>query len=208
MKKAVNNVKRPTDAAGKPVVQAGSSSREAIMVAARQAAKSRGYAGLNFRDLADVVGIKSASMYHHFATKAELGASVARRYWQDTAMELDAMFAEDGDPLRSLHRYPDFFRRSLADGNRLCLCSFMSAEYDDLPDTVKAEVQTFSDVNVAWLSKALTAAGLANRKASERRAKAIYAAVAGAQLMARSRGDITVFDALIDGYRNVGLLPA
>jgi hypothetical protein len=27
----------------------------------------------------------------------------------------------------------------------------MAAEYDDLPDTVKTEVQVFADVNVAWL---------------------------------------------------------
>ena len=26
----------------------------------------------------------------------------------------------------------------------MCLCSFMAAEYDDLPDTVKTEVQAFA----------------------------------------------------------------
>jgi hypothetical protein len=40
------------------------------------------------------------------------------------------------------------------------------------------------------------------------RARAIFAAVAGAQLMARSRAEISVFDALIDSYRVAGLLPA
>jgi TetR/AcrR family transcriptional repressor of nem operon len=43
---------------------------------------------------------------------------------------------------------------------------------------------------------------------SEQRARAISAAVAGAQLVARSRSDISVFDALIDSYRKCGLLPA
>jgi TetR/AcrR family transcriptional repressor of nem operon len=37
---------------------------------------------------------------------------------------------------------------------------------------------------------------------------AIFAAVAGAQLMARSRSDISLFDSLIDSYRVAGLLPA
>jgi hypothetical protein len=31
----------------------------------------------------------------------------------------------------------------------------MSAEYDDLPEPVKKEVQAFTDVNVTWLSKVL-----------------------------------------------------
>ncbi len=65
----------------------------------------------------------------------------------------------------------------------------MSAEYDDLPEPVKKEVQAFADVNVAWLSKVLIAAGVASNKNSEERARAIFAAVAGAQLMARSRSD-------------------
>jgi TetR/AcrR family transcriptional repressor of nem operon len=83
----------------------------------------------------------------------------------------------------------------------------MSAEYDDLPEPVKVEVQTFADVNVAWLSKLLNAAGVVGSEESEERARAIFAAVAGAQLMARSRSDIALFDALINSYRTVGLLP-
>ena len=185
-----------------------SSSKEAILAAAKRTAQARGYNGLNFRDLADQVGIKAASIYHHFPSKADLGAAVARRYWEDTAAQLESMLAETPDPARCLGRYPDVFRKALANDNRMCLCSFMAAEYDDLPDAVKQEVQTFADVNVAWLSKLLSAASVVNRGKSEQRARAIFAAVAGAQLMARSRSDISLYDALIDGYRAAGLLPA
>jgi TetR/AcrR family transcriptional repressor of nem operon len=163
---------------------------------------------LNFRDLADEVGIKAASIYHHFPRKADLGAAVARRYWEDTAAHLEAMLAETSDPVRCLRQYPDVFRRSLESGNRMCLCSFMAAEYDDLPKAVKQEVQIFADVNVAWLSKVLSAAAVVTSVESEPRARAIFAAIAGAQLMARSRSDISLFDALIDSYRMAGLLPA
>lgn len=185
-----------------------SSSRESILAAAKRAAQAHGYSGLNFRDLADEVGIKSASIYHHFPSKADLGAAVARRYWEDTAAQLDAMLAEISNPISCLHRYPDVFRRSLENGNRMCLCSFMAAEYDDLPEAVKKEVQAFADVNVAWLSKVLSAAAVVDSAKSESRARAIFAAVAGAQLMARSRSDISLFDAVIDSYRAAGLLPA
>jgi TetR/AcrR family transcriptional regulator, transcriptional repressor for nem operon len=183
-------------------------SKEAILAAARQSAQAHGYSGLNFRDLADAVGIKAASIYHHFPSKADLGAAVARRYWEDTTADLDAMLAEASDPVRALRQYPQIFRRSLESDNRLCLCSFMSAEYDDLPEPVKKEVQAFADVNVAWLSEVLSAAGVVGPEKSEERARAIFAAVAGAQLMARSRSDISLFDTLIDCYRTSGLLPA
>ena len=186
----------------------GSSAKEAILAAAKRAAQAHGYNGLNFRDLADEVGIKAASIHYHFPSKADLGAAVARRYWEDTASSLEAMVAENPDPVRCLRQYPEMFRKALATGNRMCLCSFMAAEYDDLPEAVKREVQTFGDVNVAWLSALLSAAALVGARESEQRARAIFAAVAGAQLIARSRSDIALYDSLIDSYRAAGLLPA
>src|SRR6266702_4254862 len=166
-----------------------SSAREAILAAARRTAQAHGYGGLNFRDLAAEVGIKAASIHYHFPSKADLGAAVARRYWEDTAAALESMLAETSDPRRCLHRYPDIFRKALESGNRMCLHSF-------------------ADVNVAWLSKVLSAAALAGSQDSERRARAIFAAIAGAQLLARSRSDLSLYDALIDSYRAAGLLPA
>src|SRR5947199_4029267 len=136
------------------------SSKEAILAAARRTAQAHGYSGLNFRDLADEVGIKAASMYHHFPTKADLGAAVARRYWEDSAAYLEAMSAEEPDPIWALRRYPETFRWALANENRMCLASFMAAEYDDLPGPVKEEVQAFAEVNVAWLKRALSEAGV------------------------------------------------
>ena len=63
--------------------------------------QAHGYSGLNFRHLAEVVGIKSASIHYHFPTKADLGAAVAKRYWEDTAAVLEAMLGRNlgSDPL-------------------------------------------------------------------------------------------------------------
>ncbi len=177
------------------------------MASAKRRAQAHGYAGLNFRDIGADVGIKHASVYHHFATKADLGAAVARRYWEDTARDLETVSSQAGDPLKALAAYPGLFRHSLESDNRMCMASFMAAEYDDLPDVVKAEVKGFSDVNVAWLSRMLTEAGLPKEK-TEAKARAIYAAVAGAQLMARGLADIGLFDTLVESYRESGLIPS
>ncbi len=169
---------------------------------------ARGYNGLNFRDIAAEVGIKAPSIHHHFPTKAALGAAVARRYWEDTVSQLAAISDQTPDPREALRRYPEIFRMSLSNDNRICLSSFMAAEYDDLPDPVKIEVQGFADVNVTWLSKLLVDASVVEPDESETRARAIYAAVAGAQLFARGRADIALFDTMIDSYRAAGLLPS
>lgn len=81
----------------------------------------------------------------------------------------------------------------------------MSAEHDDLPDAVKHEIQTFTDINVTWLTTIISRINPASSQNIER-ARAIFAAVSGAQLMARSRSDVSLFDQIIENYGDAGLL--
>lgn len=182
--------------------------REAILAAAKSAAQLHGYSGINFRSIAEEVGIKNASIYYHFPSKADLGAAVAKRYWQDTLAVLQAIRISNTDPHRCLQLYPSIFRKSLMDGNKLCLSSFMAAEYKDLPGQVSREVEEFADVNVKWLAEMLADAGGGATQDCERRARAIYTAVAGAQLIARTKADIALFDDLMLSYQEAGLIPA
>src|ERR1700754_882877 len=188
--------------------QMSTNSSDRILAAATRIAQAHGYGGLNVRTLAEDVGIKAASLYHHFPSKADLAAAVAKRYWEDAAAGLEVLSSKTSDPSDRLRRFPGTFRRALENDNRMLLCSFMTAEFDDLPDAVKKEVETFTDVNVAWLGKTLVEAGIVGARDARKRASAIFAAVAGAQLMARGRADIKLYDALIKNYQAAGLLPS
>lgn len=182
--------------------------RETILAAARAVAQAHGYGGLSFRELAKEVGIKSASIHYYFPTKGDLGAALARRYTEDAKALMVGISKEHRDPVTCLRKYTEIFRKALKSENRMCMCGFMAAEYDDLPEAVRVEVQAFADTNVAWLTKILSSipAGRHRGKA-DRWALAIYAAIGGAQLMARSRNDISVFDQIVEAYRLVGLIP-
>ena len=57
------------------------------------------------------------------------------------------------------------------------------------------------------VAQVLADAGVGSAQQCERRARAIYTAVAGAQLIARTRGEIAAFDELILSYREAGLIP-
>ena len=187
--------------------EANPNTRERVLTAARLVAQARGYGGLSFRDLAQEVGIKAASVYHYFPSKADLGVAVARRYWEDAQTALESISADSATPIDALRRYPATFRKALVNDNRMCLCSYLAAEYDDLPEPVQREVQTFADVNIAWLTRLLAEAGVVEETAAPARARAIFAAIGGAQLMARGRSDVALYDGLVDGYREAGLLP-
>ena len=185
-----------------------SDKREMIMAAARSTVQAHGYNRLSFRQLANKVGIRSASIHYHFPTKGDLGAALARRYTQDASAALEGVLVESRDPATCLRKYTDLFRIALENNNRMCLCGIMAAEYDALPEAVKVEVRAFADVNVAWLAKILSSMDTPNYPVmAEERALAIYAAIGGAQLTARSRADISAFDKIVESYRVSGLIP-
>ena len=85
--------------------------------------------------------------------------------------------------------------------------SMMAAEFKELPLEVRIEVVKFGEANVDWLVKVLSLSQPGGSDAVKRRALAIYAAVQGAQLIARSHGDAAVYDAIIETYRESGLIP-
>jgi TetR/AcrR family transcriptional repressor of nem operon len=182
--------------------------KQAIMDAARLMVQSRGYNALSFRDIATAVGVKSASVHYHFPTKGDLGAALAQRYTEDAVAYFDALLAEDLDVKACIRKYTDVFRGALVNDNRMCLCGIMAAERDDLPDEVRAEVDRFTDANIRWLVALLSRqTPKATPRAVKDRALAIFAAIGGAQLVARGRGDVALFDAALAAYKAAGLLP-
>ncbi len=182
--------------------------RDEILATAKAVAQAHGYNGLSFRELAKAVGVKSASIHYYFPTKGDLGAALARRYREEAMMLLDGYLAEHLDPASCLARYTGAFRMALERDNRMCLCGIMAAEYDDLPEAVKVEVTAFADDNITWLSKVLSLLDPSRPvEAVNQHASAIYAAVGGAQLTARGRGSISMYDSIVEAYRLNGLIP-
>jgi TetR/AcrR family transcriptional regulator, transcriptional repressor for nem operon len=186
---------------------AASDTKDRIMAAARLTVQDRGYSGLSFRELAKDVGIKSASIHYYFASKGELGGALADRYTSDLAGYLDSLIESGLDAQTCLARYTDVFGNTLRNDNRMCLAGIMAAEHKELPEEVRVEVVKFGLMNEAWIARVLALSGKGDTEAHDRRARAIFAAVEGAQLVARSRGDVSVYDDIILTYRESGLIP-
>jgi TetR/AcrR family transcriptional regulator, transcriptional repressor for nem operon len=53
--------------------------REQIVRVARNLIQTRSYLGFSFQDIADEIGIRKPSLYHHFASKEALGVEVLRQ---------------------------------------------------------------------------------------------------------------------------------
>ena len=89
----------------------------------------------------------------------------------------------------------------------MSLHGLLAAERDDLPEVVRRHIDRIAEVHLIWLSEVLMLDDpTIDPLAVNRRVRAIFAAVSGAQLAARGRGDVPFFDGIIQGYRDLGLL--
>lgn len=165
--------------------------RTALLNSAERAARQRGYDGFSFADLARVVGIRKASIHHHFPKKADLACELIERYaesFMQALAEIDGAATTAVDRLKAYHQ---LYRDALEGGSQLCLCVAFSAGRDSLPEPVLARLDQFHQESIAWLTAAFEQAG---RQSSEAEARATLALMEGAQLLARAAGDITQFD--------------
>jgi TetR/AcrR family transcriptional regulator, transcriptional repressor for nem operon len=122
-----------------------SDKRTELMDAAEERIRANGYEGFSFRELADVVGIKSSSVHYYFPTKADLGAAVARRY---TDRFFASLPATPKDPAKTLY---DAFARAVQRDKRACLCGVLGSVFGSLPPAVGAEAKRFFEMAMEYL---------------------------------------------------------
>jgi len=82
-------------------------SRDKILDAAEDLFARRGFAGIGMREVAEVAGLGKSSLFHHFASKAELYAAVVGRILDYLDEQLTAALAAGGDPLVRFDRWLD-----------------------------------------------------------------------------------------------------
>lgn len=185
-----------------------SSTKDTIMTVARSMVQAHGYNSLSFRDLAEAVGVKSSSIHYHFPTKDDLGAQLAHQYTDEFLAYLEDAYAAAQSWTSAINSYIDVFRNTLLRENRMCLGGILAAERPQLAPQVGLEVERYTATLVTWLTQMVSVGDPAlEKKAAQRRGYAIFAAVEGAQLVARGCSDVAVFDDILASYRSAGLLP-
>jgi TetR/AcrR family transcriptional regulator, transcriptional repressor for nem operon len=126
---------------------------ERVLDAAEALVQQHGYNGFSYDDVARVVGIKKPSIHHHFATKADLVAVVARRYTSRFGEQLLAIQAKHTKAPAALAAYAALFELTFAQERRLCVCGMLGAQAQSLPDEVAQEVSSFFRINFDWLTR-------------------------------------------------------
>jgi TetR/AcrR family transcriptional regulator, transcriptional repressor for nem operon len=156
----------------------------------------RGFSNVSYGDIANELGITTASLHYHFPGKAELGQALVARYAERFAAALTRIDGAHGDAPTKLEAYADLYADVLR-GQRMCMCGILAAEYQTLPDPMRGAVIRFFDDNLRWLVAVLTQ-GQADQTLSfagstDDVAHSIISTLEGAMLIARPYGDQAMF---------------
>ncbi|WLA50955.1 MULTISPECIES: TetR/AcrR family transcriptional regulator [Bradyrhizobium] len=178
------------------------STSEKILDVAQPLIVAGGYNGFSYADISDAIGIRKASIHHHFPTKAELVSALVDRYRQQTELGLKSLQEQFASPADQLQAYVNFWRACIGDASLpFCVCAMLAGEMPMLPDEVASRVRAHFHHLAGWLTSVLQAGAEQHLFRLDQRpheeAQMLMASVHGAMLSARAFDDPGMFAAIV-----------
>lgn len=173
-----------------------------ILHCARSLIAAGGYNGFSYADIAKVVGIRNASIHHHFPSKALLVQALVAGYRADVEAGIAGLERSVSDPLEQLRAYANYWEVCITDETApFCVCALLASEMPVLPDEVALEVRAHFRTLSAWIASILERGAqqgsLVLTAPAKAEAEIFMAAVHGAMLSARAYGDTKMFGAIV-----------
>ena len=169
--------------------------------------QTRGYNAFSYRDLAAQIGIRNASIHHHFPTKEALGLAIVARY-HEWFLEWSHKKAELSPP----EKVEAFFRlygRFVRDEGKLCPVGMLENDFHTLPPTLQTATQDLVRRIHAWLTQVLAEGrerGLLRYDTTPPgAARLMTTALVGALALSRSEGAEMLDQTCIELRRFLGL---
>jgi TetR/AcrR family transcriptional repressor of nem operon len=172
-------------------------SRE-IMNCARSLIILGGYNGFSYADISKVVGIRNASIHHHFPSKSLLVQALLKNYREEVQLGMAELERNVPEPVEQLRAYIQYWETCIADtSSPFCVCALLATELPILPEEVALEVRTHFRSLSAWLTSVLERAAeqgsIRLTTSANIEAEGLMATVHGAMLSARAYGDVKIF---------------
>jgi TetR/AcrR family transcriptional repressor of nem operon len=175
-----------------------STTSDSILACARSLILAGGYNGFSYADIADVVGIRKASIHHHFPSKVDLVRTLLARYREEADAGIANLERNVSDPLEQLRAYTRYWETCITDASApFCVCALLANELPVLPQEVAIEVRAHFRSLSGWLTSVLERGVQQGRlrlvKPPRVEAEVFMATVHGAMLSARAYGDPKMF---------------
>ena len=161
-----------------------------------------GYNAFSFRDIAEAVGIKSASVHYHYPTKADLVSAVMHRYTQEFSTLLPDPQDENLDAKTLLNGFINGFKTKIVDQRNMSLCTMLTSNKPILPEPVGVELAAFYQLILDWLTKVFVRMNKATEEMGFRHASQLLACLHGASILVQGTNQPDFFDHALSAWRS------
>jgi TetR/AcrR family transcriptional repressor of nem operon len=174
-----------------------SDKKNEILDCAQALIQKRGYNGFSYADISSVVGIRKASIHHHFPTKVDLTVALIERYGEVFNTCLLNINSQK-HWMAKVRLYAELYNQVLGE-DKLCLCGMLASDMETLPEKVKKAVRGFLSDNANWLAEVLASNNSQlSKKRSANIAWQIINQLQGGIMMARILEDPAIFSESCD----------
>jgi TetR/AcrR family transcriptional regulator, transcriptional repressor for nem operon len=185
--------------------QQSKNTRQSILDTAEALILTRGYNGFSYKDIADVVGIRKASIHYHFPTKEELGTAFVDGYFQRFVQ-----WRAHVDPLtfdQKLAAFEEMLYRVSNNAEKICPMGMLTAEYPTLPASMQDSLRRLLGAMDRWLAQVLAQGQAEGLIRSEPEApimaKVMFNALSGSMKMARVFQDVGLLDQVFRAMKSL-----
>ncbi len=168
--------------------------KTAILDAAQELIQRNGANAMSYQHISEAIGIRKASIHHHFPTKDALLNALVQRYTTYFLGLVDSIVESKKDSVEKLRAYAGLFEATLSEGkqDKACLCGMLGAELSTLGGPAAAGIKRFYRENEARLVRVLEegkAQGQFHYKGEAKLVAAmIFSLLEGGALVARVEG--------------------
>jgi TetR/AcrR family transcriptional repressor of nem operon len=162
-----------------------------------------GYGAFSFRDIAEEVGIKSASVHYHYPTKGDLASAVMTRYINEFSAQLPNPNDESLDPNAMLEGFINGFKAKIVDHQNMSLCTMLTADKHILPDEVSAALAAFYNVKIEWLTLLFMRLAPLQEEQAKTQTIQFLATLHGASVLVQATGNAEFFERALSYWRMV-----
>ncbi len=170
--------------------------KEKLLEAAEEIVQNRGLNGLTFQDLANAVGLRKPSVFHHIKNKEELASALIKRCGTKHGPEYATVVELDLRAPDKLRRVAEIFERGLKQG-RPCLLNAIGSGFESLSPEAAQQLSEAASGAIGRFAEIFAQGrkegSLDFEGTPTHAAMSFFAMLQGLQTLCRAKGDTRAF---------------
>lgn len=176
-----------------PPPQVVANTREHLLETAADLLQRVGYASFSFRDLADAVGIRAASVHYHFPTKGDLGLALVDWFRAQDNPDIEQLCKANPNIRDRLLALAEHVAEHTCTSGKSCPINLLLSEFSVLPEPLQIKVRAWVDdcINgmAAWLDEGRKAGQIAFPGSANDQARLVWSVIEHGTQLARTHSD-------------------